>query len=351
MKLLIVVPNQPETTGNHITAKRFAAELPVYGWDCSIVEVEPSNPGPINAALKNQRPDSVLLLHAYRSGQPWLLSAAPADLPMAVLMTGTDYNHDLHILDRAKIINRVHQQASAVIIQNQLILQRLRQELPAISDKLQLLPPGIRLGEESYPLRENLQLLNNTPLFLLPSGIRPVKGNLELLLMCDQLAEEQPNFNLAFCGPTLDNDYTASFFNTLDERPWAHYLGEIPKESMADTMRQADVVLNNSSSEGVSNALVEAVALGRPILANDIIGNRAVVQHGKNGLLYFGQEQFIKQAQQLLRDLKLRGRLSKPNPSGYAAPREGQLLAAILNQMPRPSQAFKKLRPATNVRL
>lgn len=333
MQLLITVPKQPETTGNYITAKRFAAKLPAHGWHCTVIEVEPDSPTAIEVTLKNYRPDAVLLLHAYRSGNPWLLANSPKDLPLAVLMTGTDYNHDRHNPERAPIIDKIHQQASAIIIQNQLILQRLGKEFPCIESKLQLLPPGIRLGDETFPLRKNLKLLDSTPLFLCPAGIRPVKGNLELLLMCDQIVEQQPNFNLAFCGPTLDNDYTASFFDSLDARPWAHYLGEIQKMAMADTMRQADVILNNSVSEGVSNSLVEAVALGRPILASDIIGNRSVVQHGKNGLLYFDQQQFVKQALQLIRDLKLRKRLSKPNPSGYTADREGQLLAAILNRI------------------
>ena len=333
MQLLIIIPSQPETTGNYVTAKRFSAKLSAYGWNSTIIETTLDCSKNIDVALNNNRPDAVLLLHAYRSGRPWLQASPRQDLPLAVLMTGTDYNQDYLLAERAPIIEQVIQQANAVIIQNQLISLRLPQDLPALDGKLHVLPPGIRLGEETYPLRKKLQLFDNTPLFLHPAGIRPVKGNLDLLLMCDQVAEQQANFNLVFCGPTLDDDYTASFFGTLDERPWAHYLGEIPKMAMTDCMRQADVILNNSRAEGVANALVEAASLGRPILASDIIGNRAVVQHGKNGLLYFGQEQFSKQAVQLIRDLKLRAQLSKPNPSGYSAEREGELLAEILTQM------------------
>jgi len=342
MQLLITVPKQPETTGNYITAKRFAAKLPEHGWNCTIIETDPGCPKAIDVTLKNYAPDAVLLLHAYHSGRSWLLADPPANIPMAVLMTGTDYNHDHLIPERAEIIRQIHQRAAAIIIQNKLILQRIEDEFPTSQGKLQLIPPGIRLGDESFPVREKLGLLDSTPLFLCPAGIRPVKGNLELLLMCDQIAEEQANFNLAFCGPTLDDDYTASFFDTLDARPWAHYLGEIPKMAMTDTMRQADVIINNSLSEGVSNALVEAVSLGRPVLASDIIGNRAVVQHGKNGLLYFGQEQFHTQALQLIRDLKLRKRLCKPNPSGFTADRESHLLATILNQLTGRTTTFPR---------
>ncbi|WP_303722406.1 GPMC system family 4 glycosyltransferase [Malonomonas rubra] len=338
MQLLIIIPKQPETTGNHVTAERFAAKLPAHNWNCTIIETETDSPSAIEITLKNYLPDAVLLLHAYRSGKPWLLANAPKVLPLAVLMTGTDYNHDLHNPERAPIIEMLQQQASAIIVQNQLILPRLGKELPGIESKLQLLPPGIRLGSEPFPLRQKLKLLEGPPLFLCPAGIRPVKGNLELLLMCDQIVEQQPNFNLVFCGPALDNDYTARFFDTLDARPWAHYLGEVPKMAMAETMRQADVILNNSVSEGVSNSLVEAAALGRPILATDIIGNRALVQHGKTGLLYFSQEQFVKHALQLIRDLKLRRRLAGPNPSSYNADRECEQLASLLDRITKQTE-------------
>ncbi len=332
MKLLIIVPKQPLSTGNYVTANRFSAKLHEHGWDSVIIEVDFDSANAISTAVGDFCPDALLLVQAYRTGGPFLRANVSPELPLLVLMTGTDYNHDRKIPERAAVIEAVFDRVGTILLQNHLIFQRLGQELKATESKLRLLPPGIRLGSDPYPLREKLKLLGSTPLFLFPAGIRPVKGNLDLLLMCDSLAEMQPNFNLAFCGPPLDDEYTARFFDSLDARPWAHYLGEIPKMAMADAMRQADVILNNSRSEGVSNALVEAVALGRPILASDIVGNRAVVQHGKNGLLYFGQEQFIKQALQLCRDLKLRARLSRPNPSAYSAEREGSLLATILNE-------------------
>lgn len=333
MKLLIIVPKQPLSTGNYVTAKRFTAMLHQHGWDPVIIETDFDAAKEISAAVKKNCPDAVLLVHAYRAGGPFLRAEVPQKLPLLLLMTGTDYNHDRKIPERAAVIENIFERAGTILLQNHLIFQRLGEELQGAGHKLRLLPPGIRLGDDAYPLREKLGLLRGTPLFLLPAGIRPVKGNLDLLLMCDQLAEMQSNFNLAFCGPPLDEEYTARFFDTLDARPWAHYLGEIPKMAMADVMRQSDVILNNSRSEGVSNALVEAVALGRPILASDIVGNRAVVQHGKNGLLYFGQEQFVAQALQLCRDLTLRARLSRPNPSAYSAEREGSLLATILNEI------------------
>ncbi len=80
---------------------------------------------------------------------------------------------------------------------------------------------------------------------------------------------------------------------------------------MAAVLREVDVVLNNSVSEGLSNGLLEAVALGRPILARDIPGNRAAFTPDLNGLLYDSSDSFVRQALILARDTALRQRLSR----------------------------------------
>jgi glycosyltransferase involved in cell wall biosynthesis len=46
-----------------------------------------------------------------------------------------------------------------------------------------------------------------------------------------------------------------------------------------------DAYVTASGAEGMSNAILEAMASGLPILANDIPGHRELVRHGQNGLL------------------------------------------------------------------
>ena len=73
-------------------------------------------------------------------------------------------------------------------------------------------------------------------------------------------------------------------------RRWASYLGVIPPEAMAAAMGGADVIINNSLSEGLANSLLEAATLGIPILARNNPGNAALVRHGINGLLFDDDE-------------------------------------------------------------
>jgi len=329
LKLLIVTPRQSRTTGNYVTANRFSSQLRARGYNVRQVETD-ERPDAIDAALRQQRPDAALLLHAWRSGRPWLLSTEARGIPFAVLMTGTDLNRDLTIPERAVFIEQVHQQAAAIILQNRIAFEQLQQEAPPWHKRLRLLPPGILLGKADYRLREQHHISPDLPLLLLPASIRPVKGNLELLEMVEPIIHSGSQLCLAFCGPILDQIYGAAFLKAVRSRPWAHYLGELPAAAMPAVMGQADLVLNNSFSEGVANALVEAATLGRPILARDIPGNRAVVRHQQNGLLYSDAETFLLQAQQLVTSSSLRATLSSPDTTTFSAEQEGQCLADIL---------------------
>jgi glycosyltransferase involved in cell wall biosynthesis len=111
-------------------------------------------------------------------------------------------------------------------------------------------------------------------------------------------------------------------------RPWASYAGIIPPEAMADAMRDADVIINNSISEGLANSLLEAATLGIPILARDNPGNAALVRHDINGLLFENDQDCLRHATRLL-EKQYRRQLSRPD-SSYRFEIEAQELQAIL---------------------
>jgi len=68
-------------------------------------------------------------------------------------------------------------------------------------------------------------------------------------------------------------------------------------------------IVNSSRSEGVSNAIMEAMALGVPVLARNCAGNRSIVTHNKTGLLFGTDQEFLTLAQQLLKDERLKQNL------------------------------------------
>jgi glycosyltransferase involved in cell wall biosynthesis len=337
MRLLIVIPAQDRATGNWTTASRLQQGMTARGHAVAI-HATTGDAAALTAAIAATKPDLALLLHAWRSGRPWLETGST--LPFVVLLTGTDVNINLHDPALAPVIETVLAQAAAILSQNPLTVAALRSDRPALTARVHHLPPGIVLGTAPFPLRDRLALAPGELLLLCPAGIRPVKGVLELMGLCDPLVAAGCRLRLAFCGPLLDADYGRRFLEAVAARPWTAWLGTVPPEAMPAALSQADVIVSNAFSEGLPNALVEATVLGRPILARDIPGNAAVVTDGGNGLLYRNEREFAATLQRLHDDPALRTTLSQPAPERFSPEREAaslqQICAHILADTPSP---------------
>jgi glycosyltransferase involved in cell wall biosynthesis len=66
------------------------------------------------------------------------------------------------------------------------------------------------------------------------------------------------------------------------------WLGEVP--DVRPFVRRADVVVLPSYREGTPRALLEAAAMGKPLITTDAVGCREVVEDGINGLLVSVQD-------------------------------------------------------------
>lgn len=336
MRILIVTPRQPRTTGNWVAASRQQRGLEALGHTVRIVEADEAGCD-LEAAADRFAPDVVNVLHAYRSGKPWLACGQAEYFPLVVTLTGTDVNHGLADPEQGATIRQVLARAQAVITINPLTHAALTGDYPEWAAKLHHVPPAANFGHESLDLRGRWKIPPNAVLFLHPAGIRPVKGNRELLRMFDRVARGRRSV-LVFCGPVLDEDYGRLFFKDLRRRPWAIHAGEIPVDAMASVFRTADVVLNNSFSEGFSTVLHEAACLGVPILARNIPGNRVTFEPGRQGVLYHSPDDFVRKAIILAGHPQRRRRLSRPLSPPQSPRQEAEQLDQIFRRLTeRPS--------------
>ena len=126
------------------------------------------------------------------------------------------------------------------------------------------------------------------------------KGLLELVQAVKLLAEQQagpaaadadtlsatPTPRLLILGPDGGTNPTAiatSLLAQWRQDPQLELLG--PTDDVRPYIRRADCVVLPSYREGTPRSLLEAAAMGKPLIATDVPGCRQVVQDGQNGYL------------------------------------------------------------------
>lgn len=87
-----------------------------------------------------------------------------------------------------------------------------------------------------------------------------------------------------------------------------YHPGLSPSQLQA-AIQQSTALLNSSVSEGLSNALLEAMELQTPIIARRCAGNEVVLDYGRFGLLFDTPAQCVECAASLLEDPHLRDML------------------------------------------
>lgn len=328
MRIMIITPNQPRTTGNWVSAQRQQKALQALGHKVHIIEAGESA-RQLEGAIDAFAPDVVNILHAFRSGKQWLACKQAGSIPLAVTLSGTDINHGLKDPGQRPTILTILTQAQAVISINTLTVMALQKDFPELASRLHHVAPAIDPGCAPYALRQKLDIPKACVLFLHPASIRPVKANLELLEMFAAVVSVEPSCQLVFCGPILDAAYGDRFSKAIKLCPWAYYAGEIPSSAMPAAMLEADIITNNSMSEGFSNTLYEASCLGIPILAKNIPGNVVAFDSGRQGLLYDSPQRFVEQAVTLAQNPELRHQLSQPQQPPRSPMEEAQRLQTI----------------------
>jgi glycosyltransferase involved in cell wall biosynthesis len=122
--------------------------------------------------------------------------------------------------------------------------------------------------------------------FLFIGRLLGAKGVRELSEAARQLKVEQPGWRLQLLG-SLDEG-NRSGIEAGELRRWIDE-GIVEHLGHADDVRPhiaaATAVVLPSYREGLPRSLLEAAAMGRPLVASDVPGNRQLVEHGVNGLL------------------------------------------------------------------
>lgn len=155
------------------------------------------------------------------------------------------------------------------VVYNGLDLERLKPKLTSRSEIIELLKLPATGEERFVSIVANLQ--------------HDVKDHLMFLRAAKRIHEAMPDTRFVLAGEGRLLEPTRAYAEQLGIGDVCFFLGRC--SHVPEVLRLSDVCVLSSKAEGFSNAILEYMAAGRPVVATDVGGAREAIEEGKTGFL------------------------------------------------------------------
>lgn len=309
-RILMLAPFRSQQRGNTITVERLYRGLLGKGFS---IEVEsPEDQTCWDRIVKACDQNRYCFVHGFNAcyiAEAFKTVPQLANLPLLLTTTGTDLHYGLRG-PKTRDLQEIFERAAYTVVFNPQF-KTLLKFVPDFENRVLCIPQGVWLEMAESWHRPQLDMADNDVVFILPSGLRPVK-NLDLAVDGLALIKPQlPNLKLLIVGAPIDPEYARVFLSRIADLPWVLYQGEIPHRQMAALYLLGDVVVNSSLAEGQPQAALEAMSLARPSLLSAVPGNLGIMEHGREGFYFTSPGQLAQHALEMARDPEKRSIMGK----------------------------------------
>ncbi|XP_060238283.1 glycosyltransferase 1 domain-containing protein 1 isoform X4 [Meriones unguiculatus] len=289
MRLLFLAVLRPHT-GNAVTAGRVRDHLEAAGHMCVLRDAfDFESPSEIANLITAKNLEAALALHLYRGGR--LLQGH--GIPFGVIFGGTDLNEDASDKEKNEVMGKVLEEARFAVAFTEAMKDAAQVQWPHATGKIFVQSQGIATvpnadyNWDTFLQQSEIdQSADNLYVFLIICGLRPVKDPLYLVDAFSEWHQEAPNMYMVIVGPEVDPEFTREVKDRVGRAAGVRLIREMCQEDLHAVVKSCFALVNSSVSEGMSAAILEAMDLEVPVLARNIPGNSAVVEHGVTGLLF-----------------------------------------------------------------
>jgi GalNAc-alpha-(1->4)-GalNAc-alpha-(1->3)-diNAcBac-PP-undecaprenol alpha-1,4-N-acetyl-D-galactosaminyltransferase len=202
---------------------------------------------------------------------------ARRDIPIAISVTTSVTNTGWMIRRLRRLLYR----RATLVTSNSRTLDRELTWIPADRRVIAYNPiitETIDAHDDPYPLPANRHYIVNL------ARLVPVKNHKLLLDAFAQVADDFPDWDVVFIGDGPEHERLVAQRDSLHLTDRVHLVGRL--QPPFATLKRADLFVTTSYVEGMSNAMMEAMACGLPVITTDYDGDpRDLIQHGTNGLI------------------------------------------------------------------
>ena len=241
------------------------------------------------ATMATRRPAIVhfFLPAAYVIGGPLALLAR---IPIRIMSRRSlNVYQDTHPLAR-RLEPHIHKRMTAILGNSQRVTRQLIDEEGCVSEHVNLIYNGVDIGRfrpspSRSRLRERLGLDVNAFVMTIIANLIAYKGHADLLAALARIAPDLPQpWTLQCIGRDegLMSDLV-QLADTLGLGERVTFLGE--QRDVEARLAASDLGVLASHQEGFSNAILECMASGLPMVVSDVGGNAEAVVDGETGIV------------------------------------------------------------------
>lgn len=205
---------------------------------------------------------------------PYILRIMGAEIP------GYEMRYRLLYPILTPVIRRVWNSADRVIVK----CEKEAEQVRAIDPKLplRLIPNGVLRGGELRWPREPLAVLR----ILCVGRLVERKRQADLIAAASLLRDRGIPISVDFLGDGYAQDAYMHLIQKHQLQDYAHLHGHVPRAEMPTWYENADVFVLPSYNEGMSVAVLEAMASGLPLVITHEANGGDLVMPGVNGFLF-----------------------------------------------------------------
>jgi teichuronic acid biosynthesis glycosyltransferase TuaC len=239
---------------------------------------------PIARRMHREKPfDAVDAQFFWPDGPAAMIVARALHLPFSIKARGADIHYWSEIAGCRELIIDAAQKAGGLLA----VSQAIKADIAALgvdSAKIRVHHTGIDRSVFNVPdaprstIRATMPIPADGPLLVSVGALIPRKGQSFVIEALPAL----PGAQLALIGAGEDMAQLEILSSELGVADRVHFFGSLPHAEIARFVQAADVAVLPSSSEGLANAWIEALACGTPLVITDVGGAREVI-HSPDG--------------------------------------------------------------------
>ena len=231
--------------------------------------------------------EQVDLIHAHEfdANVQGTFVAAMLGIPIVVTIHGKNYYHEKF---RRRLAYRWVSRSATMVVVSKNLKQFIVEQVGVPPDRITVLYNGVdRLPHcetwEVEECRKEIGIPQDHQVVGIVGNLYPVKGHRYLIEGIPSILKSCPNTSFVFAGRgKLESELREQVRRLgLDSR--VHFIGL--RQDIPRILAMLDVFVLPSLSEGLSMAILEAMMVGKPVVATHVGGNPELISDGDTGYL------------------------------------------------------------------